>query len=154
MFFYEYLIITICLFCTTPMKPEQTENRYPILILRHRDQLVVGVLVVCCVMLLLLHWCWQGGHLGKLIEVERMVPGTVPYVVDVNQAEWIEFTVLPGVGETLAKRIVEYRVQQGPYRDLDDLARVKGIGPRTVERLRPYLRPIADRENTAERSSR
>jgi hypothetical protein len=67
--------------------------------------------------------------------------------IDPNVAEWWELTALPRVGEVTAKRIVAYREQhrgQSPdgcvFRAADDLARVHGIGPKTVERLRPFLR--------------
>jgi competence protein ComEA len=132
------------------MSSELPSNRQPIFTLRHRDQLVVALSVGACFVAMGLHWFWRGGHTGEFLEVERVVPGTIPYLVDVNRADWVEFTVLPGVGETLAKRIVESRTTHGPFRDVEDLSRVNGIGPRTVERLRPYLRPLADLENTAE----
>lgn len=55
--------------------------------------------------------------------------------------------MLPGLGETLAKRIVASRESEGPFRDHDDLRRVRGIGPRTLERIRPYLLPIPEIES-------
>ncbi|MFM7072580.1 MAG: helix-hairpin-helix domain-containing protein [Planctomycetota bacterium] len=61
------------------------------------------------------------------------------YRVEVNSAPWQEWTLLPGIGETTAKRIVEYRDQAGGFGRIDDLRRVRGIGPKTLERLRPYL---------------
>lgn len=59
--------------------------------------------------------------------------------VEVNSAPWQEWTLLPGVGETTAKRIVEHRDRAGGFGRIDDLRRVRGIGPKTLERLRPYL---------------
>ncbi|MER3451513.1 MAG: hypothetical protein C4300_05170 [Thermus sp.] len=44
---------------------------------------------------------------------------------------------LPGIGPTLAKRIVDNR----PYQRVEDLLKIRGIGPATLERLRPYVRP-------------
>lgn len=54
--------------------------------------------------------------------------------VDVNtaDAETIS-TELQGIGMSKAKAIVEYRKAHGPFKSADDLALVKGIGPRTVE---------------------
>ncbi len=49
-------------------------------------------------------------------------------------------TRLPGVGPTLAERIISDRDQRGPFRDLDGLMRVSGIGPATARKLKPYLR--------------
>lgn len=54
--------------------------------------------------------------------------------VDVNSADAETISAeLKGVGMTKALAIVEYRKQHGPFKSADDLALVKGIGPRTVE---------------------
>jgi competence protein ComEA len=58
--------------------------------------------------------------------------------VDVNTATAAELEQLPGIGPVLAARIVVDREDNGPYRSLDDLTRVKGIGPEAVERLRHH----------------
>lgn len=58
--------------------------------------------------------------------------------IDVNRATAAELAVLPGVGPRLAERIVEDRERRGLFASLDDLQRVSGIGPATLERLRPY----------------
>lgn len=59
--------------------------------------------------------------------------------VDLNRAAAAELTTLSGVGPVLAERIVAYRDSAGPFPDVDALAAVKGIGPATLERLRPGL---------------
>jgi competence protein ComEA len=64
-------------------------------------------------------------------------------------ADWPELSLLPGVGETLARRIVESRSKHGRFADLDDLRRVRGIGPKTLERIRPFLRPLPPAANVA-----
>lgn len=46
---------------------------------------------------------------------------------------------LPGVGETLARRIVEYREQHHGFERLEDLRNVEGIGEATWEEIRPFL---------------
>lgn len=120
-------------------------SAWPRFTLRSADQAAAAGIVLCCLLALLANWWWRGGS-GAMLEVERLQPGTIPYVVDLNQADWPEFIVLPGMGETLAKRIVESREKVGPYRSIHDLERIDGIGPRTLERLRPYLKPIAEIE--------
>jgi competence protein ComEA len=57
-------------------------------------------------------------------------------------SDWPEFVALPEIGELLAKRIVEYREKSGPFSSVDQLQRVRGIGPKTLERLRPFLSPV------------
>ncbi|HET6628821.1 MAG TPA: ComEA family DNA-binding protein [Woeseiaceae bacterium] len=66
--------------------------------------------------------------------------------VDVNSADAETISAeLKGVGMAKAEAIVEYREQHGPFKTADDLALVKGIGPRTVEINRQdiLLRPPA-----------
>lgn len=59
------------------------------------------------------------------------------YVVDVNRADADELCLLPGIGVTLAQRIVQVRTSEGPFMDGEDLgARVTGVGPAMLESLR------------------
>ncbi len=62
--------------------------------------------------------------------------------IDVNSAEEAQLDLLPGIGPRLAARIVEERRMEGSFASLDELVRVAGLGPRLVERLRPYA--VAD----------
>ena len=63
--------------------------------------------------------------------------------VNINTATADELTVLPGIGEVLAARIVDHREQNGPFERLDQLMAVSGIGPKTYENLRP-LTTVSD----------
>lgn len=56
--------------------------------------------------------------------------------VNINAATMAELEMLPGIGPALARRIIEDRDTHGPFQSLDALDRVKGIGPRTIDRLR------------------
>jgi len=64
--------------------------------------------------------------------------------IDPNSAPWWELTIIPGVGEVTARRIVSFRSKNGgtvdrPFRHPADLQGVYGIGPKTAARLAPYL---------------
>lgn len=59
--------------------------------------------------------------------------------IDVNTATVAELERLPQVGPTLAQRIVEERAARGRFRSVEDLRRVRGIGPKTYEGLRDYV---------------
>lgn len=59
--------------------------------------------------------------------------------IDPNRAGRDQLITLPGIGPALAGRILEDRALNGPYRRADDLLRVRGIGPATLDRLRPLL---------------
>lgn len=60
--------------------------------------------------------------------------------LELNQAAAETLDALPGVGPGLAKRIVDERSTRGPFASVDALRRVRGIGPKTLEKLRPYVR--------------
>ena len=69
---------------------------------------------------------------------------TLPYQtnqtgkINVNIASAEELTMLPGIGEETAKRIVEYRSKYGIFYALEDMTKVKGVGKSTIEKIRPY----------------
>ena len=73
---------------------------------------------------------WERRDDARAINAERRI--------DLNTAGVSELQLLPDVGPTLAERIVADRVRLGPFRTLDDLDRVEGVGPRTIAGLRPF----------------
>lgn len=60
-------------------------------------------------------------------------------LLDPNTATSEELQTLPGIGPVLAARIIEYRETVGKFRTIDDLLAVKGIGEKTLAKIRPYL---------------
>lgn len=63
-----------------------------------------------------------------------------PKMVNINQAGVEELESLPGIGPALARRIVDYRQQHGPFTDKEQLLAVPGIGPKKMAELRPWLK--------------
>ena len=60
-------------------------------------------------------------------------------LVDLNTAGVEELTTLPGIGESLAKRIIDYRTAHGPFESPEGLLEVSGIGEKKLEELRDYI---------------
>lgn len=62
----------------------------------------------------------------------------VSFPVNINKANKQQLMALPGIGETLAQRIIDYRNANGPFSSVDQLINIKGIGEKRLETLRPY----------------
>jgi competence protein ComEA len=71
-----------------------------------------------------------------LTGVKKIQPGDPP--INVNSASAHELQRLPGIGPVLAQNIIAARTLR-PFEHIDDLDRVKGIGPKTLEKLRPFV---------------
>jgi competence protein ComEA len=59
--------------------------------------------------------------------------------VNINTASASELAAINGLGEVKAKAIVAYREQNGPFKSVDDLKEVKGIGEQMLAKLRPQI---------------
>lgn len=73
--------------------------------------------------------------------------------VDVNTATWIEWMQLEGIGITLAHRIEADVRLNGPFGSIDEVQRVPGIGPKTLDRIRPWLTISHEHENSEQLES-
>ena len=69
---------------------------------------------------------------------EPLVPDK-PALLNINTASAEELQTLPNIGERMAQRIVDYRTQHGKFDRVDALQNVKGIGAKTLEKLRPFI---------------
>ena len=70
--------------------------------------------------------------------------------VDVNTADAAALQTLPGIGPALAERIIAYRTEHGPFRTVEELLEVKGIGEATLEKLRQEVTVGEETDNTQE----
>ncbi|MCX7845001.1 MAG: helix-hairpin-helix domain-containing protein [Dictyoglomaceae bacterium] len=59
--------------------------------------------------------------------------------ININFASEKELENLPGIGPSLAKKIVEYREQNGPFKSLEDLEKVRGIGKKKIEQIKDLI---------------
>jgi competence protein ComEA len=117
--------------------------------LRVADQAAVAVLVLAALAGMGVYWVVQGGASGGLIEIDRAEPLVARFQVDINAATWPELAQVPEIGEVLARRIVDARKTGGRFVDHADLMRVNGIGPRTLEKMTPFLLPMPGQEEVA-----
>ena len=67
---------------------------------------------------------------------ESTLPGKP---VNINTAGLMEFEALPYLGMERSKDIIEYRDKNGPFKSLDELINISGIGPKTLDKLKPLI---------------
>ena len=60
-------------------------------------------------------------------------------MVNINSAGVDELVTLPGIGKAYAERIVEYRQKNGPFKKVEDILNVRGIGEKTFDRIKDRL---------------
>ena len=115
----------------------------------YEQQVVMRIVLVCSLMI-----AWYGvRHCGlprHCVHVERIRFSPATFQVHLNSATWPELTQMPGIAETLARRIVAHREQHGPFASLDELSQVHGIGPKLLQSMRPYLVPMDEPTPAAE----
>ncbi len=81
---------------------------------------------------------------SRPIHVSTMATGSAPIAppdmrLDLNAASAAQLQALPRIGPAMAERIVADREANGPFRSLEDLQRVNGVGDRTVELIAPHV---------------
>ncbi|MBM4309896.1 MAG: helix-hairpin-helix domain-containing protein [Deltaproteobacteria bacterium] len=59
--------------------------------------------------------------------------------VNINTADATQLALLPGIGPKMAESIIAYRTSVGTFSSIEDMVNVKGIGPKSLEKMRPYL---------------
>ncbi len=66
-------------------------------------------------------------------------PAASTAIVNINSASAAEFEALPGIGAKMAARIIEYRQKNGPFKKLEELMNVRGLGEKNFLKLKGQL---------------
>ncbi len=99
-----------------------------------------AILGLVAITLVLAGWqLYSAARRPQPVAIARLASETAAYRLDVNRATWVEWAQLDGIGETLSQAIVDDRQANGPFTSIDDIARVKGIGPKKLDAIRRWL---------------
>jgi competence protein ComEA len=80
----------------------------------------------------------EGGSPVLTTPVPEVVTITTE-LININTASLAELDTLPGIGPTTAQKIIDYRTQNGPFINAEDIVNVSGIGPGTYERIKDLI---------------
>jgi len=75
----------------------------------------------------------------KIVALLMLLVSFLFAVVNVNSANSAQLQTLKGIGPTKAEEILKYRKSHGVFKTVDELVNVKGIGPKTLEKMKPQL---------------
>ena len=76
---------------------------------------------------------------GNNVIIKDKIEGGKKQKVNINEAKQEELEELPGIGPSIAKKIIEYREQNGKFTSIDELQEVKGIGEAKLENIKEYI---------------
>ena len=112
-----------------------------------RQRLALSLLILLILSYLLIRYQFTPSRINNPQPLEGPRANDLQNKLDPNTATLDDLSALPNLGPAMARRILEDRQQfqkqhpnQPPYQKLEDLQRIKGIGPATLENLRPYLK--------------
>ena len=91
--------------------------------------------MVCLALLVAL-----GASVGAQTAAGAEKKGSVATQVDLNTASREQLMQIKGIGPALADRIVEFRKEHGPFRRVEDILKVRGVGEKSLAKLKPHLK--------------
>lgn len=65
---------------------------------------------------------------------------SIAFPIDLNKATMEGLVALPGVGKATAQKIIDYRAAHGNFKSIEDLMKVKGIGSKKFEKMKPFIK--------------
>ncbi len=105
----------------------------------HSDRVFLISACLCCLILFGVKW-WNASSGGQeTVEIKHLRSAESLFQIDINSATWVEWMQLDGIGETTARNIVTNRETDGPFISINDVQRIRGIGPKTLEKMRQHL---------------
>ncbi len=84
-------------------------------------------------------WTLRWQNSAGLVDIDVAPRQPVPYIVDAGSAPWQDFAQIPGIGETLAKRIVAARSDKASLSQPEDLLKIHGIGESKLHEICKYV---------------
>lgn len=107
--------------------------------LRVNDQISIALLMSIAVLCVAVGFGERAWSKGGLTHIDRMPRNMQEFRVNLNEADWTEIAALPTIGEVMAKRVVAFRDSNGQINALASLAQIKGIGPKTLTKIEPFI---------------
>ena len=100
-----------------------------------REILVLAILIAILIALNIVNYAKRERLKANALVVVEEIAVKIP----INNARIDELDVLPGIGPALAGRIVAYRKEHGPFKTVEDIKKVKGIGNKLLEKMLPFI---------------
>jgi competence protein ComEA len=133
----------------TPASPTTTRDWTHLLVLRPDNQPFAAVALLCCALAFGGWYVWRTTTSPGLVDLDRTEPANSKLVVNVNTAEAAELMLLPEVGPKIANLIVKEREANGAFPNAKSFGlRIKGIGPKTLPKIVPFLEGWTDETAT------
>lgn len=81
-------------------------------------------------------------YFGEVVSEGNSVPVDnveIKVIININKADIVELQKLKGIGQTYAQRIVDYRLENGEFKEIEELLNVKGIGKKRLEDIKAFI---------------
>jgi competence protein ComEA len=111
-------------------------------IIQKKDKRMKNINLLLAVVFTLVLSCAVLPVQGMAKSSKSTVQTQVAQKIDINSADTATLSQLPGIGPKTAEKITTFRTEHGPFKSLDDLTQVKGIGSKKLAKIAPLLEKI------------